>query len=494
MVAITGIALEEDKAASPSPLPSPMVLMSNPSSWMIEDTEQETPLAGTEGSSPRTAPPMKEVEEDATIAAKVDQTNKVERPENFIKLGSKVPFLVPRTPEEVTAAWLTTALQYRKIIPADLAVTDIKTKPIGDGAGVMGVIAILFITYNKEAPKGVPTSMVSKFSPQGKAPLPSFVIRNIFKAEAHFYGDYSVQGGGIPRPECYIALYDKARRIPTFCMLLENMMPAVSYDRVKSCTEMDKFRMAASAMARLHARWWNHKKEPPLEWALHPAKDFGGLVLNAFVRTTKVGMAALGRVYGDVYAPILAWMPTILHRHKYILQELFKPPLTLCHGDAHIENVFYDKRFSGGAAFIDFGNMMFSQAMNDVAFFMVHSLDVQTRRSVEWDVVAYYYEMLKANGVDGEAYTWERCKRDYRFNLWRALVSICAMGPSIDAAHRTGVGIFAEKPTEGDMQLRQMYDKLNERVVAAMVDNDWISLVADSSQSCGLCSCISFCY
>lgn len=146
MVAITGIALEEDKAASPSPLPSPMVLMSNPSSWMMEDTEQETALAGTEGSSPRAAPAMKDVEEEANIAAKADQANKVERPENFIKLGSKVPFLVPRTPEEVTAAWLTTALQYRKIIPADLAVTDIKTKPIGDGAGVMGVIAILFIT------------------------------------------------------------------------------------------------------------------------------------------------------------------------------------------------------------------------------------------------------------------------------------------------------------------------------------------------------------
>ena len=28
-----------------------------------------------------------------------------------------------------------------------------------------------------------------------------------------------------------------------------------------------------------------------------------------------------------------------------------------------IENVFYDKRFSGGAAFIDFGNMMFSQVI-----------------------------------------------------------------------------------------------------------------------------------
>ena len=40
-----------------------------------------------------------------------------------------------------------------------------------------------------------------------------------------------------------------------------------------------------------------------------------------------------------VYAPILAWVPQLRRRHKYILAELFKPPLTLTHGDAHIENV-----------------------------------------------------------------------------------------------------------------------------------------------------------
>ena len=78
-----------------------------------------------------------------------------------------------------------------------------------------------------------------------------------------------------------------------------------------------------------------------------------------------------------MYEPILKWIPQIRHRHKYILQELFRPPLTLTHGDAHIENLFFAPRFAGGVSFLDFGNMMFSQAMYDIAFFTVNSLEVR---------------------------------------------------------------------------------------------------------------------
>ena len=47
----------------------------------------------------------------------------------------------------------------------------------------------------------------------------------------------------------------------------------------------------------------------------------------------------------------------------------------MCHGDAHIENVFFHDRFPGGASWIDFGNVMFSPGMSDVAFFTVNSME-----------------------------------------------------------------------------------------------------------------------
>ena len=84
------------------------------------------------------------------------------------------------------------------------------------------------------------------------------------------------------------------------------------------------------------------------------------------LHATHTGMAALNKVYHQAYAPIAAWMPKLRKYHKYIMSELFKPPLTMCHGDAHIENVFFHSRFAGSCAFIDFGNMMFSPGTSDM--------------------------------------------------------------------------------------------------------------------------------
>ena len=152
-----------------------------------------------------------------------------------------------------------------------------------------------------------------------------------------------------------------ARRYPVFCMLLEQLPPP-PLSRVSGCDDLSKLMMVMESLASLHARWWGHNKEAPLEWVTHPARDAGGLLYNGFVLTTKVGLGCLKRTYGDVYAPVLAWLPQIRRRHRYILDTLFAPPLTLCHGDVHLDNLFFHDDFPQGLKAIDFGNMIFSQA------------------------------------------------------------------------------------------------------------------------------------
>ena len=417
----------------------------------------------------------------------------IARPEGYVKLGTRLPFRVPRTLADLSTSWLTKALRFRKYLPDDASVEAVETKPIGEGGGVMGDIGIVMMTLSANAPESCPRRMVAKFSPQGKAPLPRIVMRAIFKSESHFYNDFSVRDAGLSRPECYFALYDARRAKPTFCMLVEDMMPAVGFTRIKSTDELERCQQAVCALARLHARWWEHPKKAPLDWLVHPTQDLGGLLLRAMLRATHTGMASLSRIYADVYAPIAAWMPQLRRYHQYIQRELFKPPLTMCHGDAHIENVFYHPRFAGGCAFIDFGNMMFGPGVSDVAFFMVHSLDVDVRRNVEEATVRAYHAALIANGVDEAAFPWERCWRDYRFNLWRALLAVMTIAPSLEHQHKTGTGIFSEKPTKGDATLREMYDKLNERCVAALLDHDWLSLVLEGTETCVSCGCVPFC-
>jgi hypothetical protein len=92
----------------------------------------------------------------------------------------------------------------------------------------------------------------------------------------------------------------------------------------------------------------------------------------------------------------------------------------------------------------------------------------------------HYHDQLVANGV--ENYSYEQCWHDYRFNIWRALISLLAMGPSIESQHKASKGMFAEKPTKGDEQLRTMYDKLNERIIAALIDHDWLNLVLEGAR------------
>jgi len=359
---------------------------------------------------------------------------------------------------------------------------------------VMGDLVFVTVTCENGGEK-VPKRFIAKFSPQQNAPLPSFVIRSIFATEAHWYNDFLEEDGGLPRPTAYLTaakLWRQRwwRRYPVFCMLLEQLPPP-PYSRVSGCDSLPELSLVMQSLAGLHARWWGHQKAPPLEWVTHPGKDIGGLLYNGFVLATKVGFGALRRTYGDVYAPVLAWLPHIRRRHRYILDELFRPPLTLCHGDVHLDNMFFNEGFSTGIKAIDFGNMIFSQAMFDVAFFLGTNLDVPVRRKLEKELLTLYHSKLIEGGV--KDYSFEQCWRDYRFNLWRPFINLLTIVPSFAKQKKTRTGMFSPNPTKADKQMFDMYERFNERLVAALVDHDWLELLLEGPARYGPCCGLSPC-
>ena len=131
--------------------------------------------------------------------------------------------------------------------------------------------------------------------------------------------------------------------------------PTTSYTRMDGCGSLTHLKQLTAAVAQLHARWWGAPKAPPLDWPLDPLADFGGQVMKAYAYITTTGLDALATFWADEFAPILAWRPLIKSRLRYIHAELFRRPLTLCHGDCHLENIFFGEHFEGGCMFIDFG-------------------------------------------------------------------------------------------------------------------------------------------
>ena len=45
-----------------------------------------------------------------------------------------------------------------------------------------------------------------------------------------------------------------------------------------------------------------------------------------------------------------------MQKLKWFVREVYKPPLTLCHGDVHMDNIFFDEAFPTGLKMIDFGD------------------------------------------------------------------------------------------------------------------------------------------
>jgi len=330
----------------------------------------------------------------------------------------------------------------------------------------------------------VPRQMVAKLSPLSSSVLPGWVVRQQFRQEAHFYNDFTVESGGLPRPKCYVALDGRnlSGRQSGVCMLLEYVGHASMYTRLRSCCERELERPAAvvSALAAFHARWWGHAKASPLESYAHP-KHFDGLgrLFTSellFASLLRTGLPALEQWAGEVYAPVLGWRSLLQRKMPELLAQFFSPPFTLCHGDVHLENIFFSDLWRGGCAFVDFGNMHFDQGVTDVNFFLTTNLPPAYRREHEESLVRAYHRGLLAGGVDEASYPWEQCWRDYRFRTLHVFwFYACGVAPAFARQKRLETGAYAPG---GDDRLRQMYEGdgaagsgFHERIVAALLDH-----------------------
>lgn len=293
---------------------------------------------------------------------------------------------------------------------------------------------------------------------------------------------------------------------PKFCFLIENAVmgaqgvggDSLQYQRTEGISNEAHMRMVMTGLAKFHSTWWGTKKKAPLQWAFHPITSLCGLGRNAIPLVTKQGFNLLPQLMADMmypdgtpvpkfgadYEPLLKWRPIMVKRLRYLTKQLFRPPLTLCHCDTHLENVFFHERYPGGAAFIDFGNMRFQHALSDVAFFLGTCVEPDVRRQHEKALVRGYWEQLVAGGVAD--YSWDLCWHDYRLQLWMAFLQAITAAPAYLKQRKARTGMFAppEKITKGELTQREMYDSYNRRCAAAIIDHDIIQFIADTGTSC----------
>jgi hypothetical protein len=433
------------------------------------------------------------------------------RPVPFFPLNGKPEaVLVPRSSSDITAEWCTTAFRSRGLLDAEEAVTKISMKALGEGEGEFSELVLLNIDeVSGGAAARLPRHCVAKFSPPH---MSAIEMAAVFGPEAHFYNDYSVTGGGLVRPGTLYVGYLKRGKCaaPLYCIIMESGCPPTaptrSFKRVDGCDSLEYLLLTMRTLAHFHARWWNaSNKTGPLTPFTHPDRVGGPLPKvprcvshTIIVNIIKSGIKALPHCFsdrgafkdvpkfGEQYALFISKIRPVARRRRHaIVNELFKHPLTLTHGDAHLENIFFGEQYPGGCAFIDFGLTMFGQALSDVATVIGGGMPVAARREHEQTLVRQYHACLCEFGV--KSYPYDECWRDYVFQLFVPTMRLLTMAPAIAKDRRLRRGMFADPSTPASQKLATMYVQLNTRLATALTDHKWDERVAELPMSAPYC-------
>jgi hypothetical protein len=170
--------------------------------------------------------------------------------------------------------------------------------------------------------------------------------------------------------------------------------------------------VAVSELARLHAAWWASSRLDALDWmpALGDHAATAGLP-GAIARAAPRFIEQ----YGAGRPPaLIKTVEQLAGNFRAIEGRCAAGPWTLCHGDYRLDNLFFDLPDAPLAA-VDWQLVVRAPGVRDLGYFLCMSLDVETRRAHEIELIQLYQRALKEHGIDAPSF--EDCLTGYRWTL-----------------------------------------------------------------------------
>jgi aminoglycoside/choline kinase family phosphotransferase len=308
---------------------------------------------------------------------------------------------IPKDPAELTAAWLNGMLAGTLAPVSGVAVRGV-ARP-----GAMSDAYRLSLRYAPSSAEGErPSTLIVKLSTLNAAMRTRPATRAGVEKEVRFYTELA-PGSGLPVPRCFHAEADAVAG--WHVLVLEDAAPAVQRAAEDGCSRAEA-ELAVTALARLHAGWWNRARLDELAWLPRAEPLEAGDAAErhrawwpAFRDQTAGLLPAEMLTFGDAYAEAFPRLMNDL---------LFALPRTLRHGDYSLANLFFASSEGGSFRIIDWQMLGRGKGAWDLAWFLGQSLSVSQRRAWEMALIATYLDTLRAAGVDG--YDTAECLRDYR--------------------------------------------------------------------------------
>lgn len=338
---------------------------------------------------------------------------------------------IPKSSDDLSAEWLTAALQGGGAGSARIA--SFEYEPIAAGVGFLGKLGRLRLQY-ANADDGLPRTVICKLPTLDEKSRQLAMMFRFYEREVSFYREIGSRAG-IRVPILHHGAADPSNG--DFVMLLEDLAPARVGDQLEGCTSQQA-RLAVISIAKCHAAWWQEPRLASLGWLPATNDPIHHFAQPAYQQC----WAPFVQFVGDKLTPALKRTGEELGANVIrMLDGIAGRPQTLVHGDFRADNLFFGGPDGGQAlAAIDWQVSSRGGGVFDLAYFLSGNVTPQTRRAIEIDLLKLYVQTLKEHGVQN--YTFEECMDDYRFATLYCLVYAVIIIGTLDPTNARGLANF----------------------------------------------------
>lgn len=333
---------------------------------------------------------------------------------------------LPKDESEITAEWLTAALQSSGAATGTAAA--VSAEPVGVGVGVVGALQRLTIDWKDG---DGPSSVIAKYP---SSPSARFVAEmlSMYRREARFYEELSDRTP-INHAKAYYVDLDWESQ--DFILLLSDVAGGHTVDQVAGCTVAEA-ETAIDALAELHAAFWNDPVLRPNDWL---PQICDAPIPEAAAFACEQGWTVMDDLYGAGLTPEIRNLGATFHTHLRPLMEKLAPgPYTLSHGDWRLDNMFFNDTPEGlGITLVDWQLVDTSRGGRDVGYFVSQSMTPDLRAKNERDLTQRYVDGLHSRGVTD--YSFDDAWLDYRISTLFCLVYPIVAGGSIEPQDQRAV-------------------------------------------------------
>lgn len=357
--------------------------------------------------------------------------------------------LSPPTAGGLSPAWLTEVLRPARPESATEPsfVVGVQAEPLGTGVGLISTLRRLHLTWS--GPDG-PPCVVVKSPPSGDGSRAVGQRFDMYRTEVRFYRELGAATQmAVP---CHHAEVDESTH--DFVIVLDDLSGEGSFDQIAGCPAAPAAAVVA-ALADLHARHWDEAGLAAAPWLRTPDQP---PLVAAFQDLLHGSWPIVRARFADnLDASAVALCDRLEDLVPVVTSALARPPVTLVHGDARLDNMFFGE--SGRVALCDWQLTGRSRGVRDLAYFLTQSLTPAARASHERPLIDAYLARLAEQGVSD--YDAGLAGDDYRWAILLGLVYAVIAGGGLELSTPRGEALIGT---------------MLQRAAAAAVDHDCASL------------------